>query len=44
MAGIAIGILLFIITLLYIDLHETMQSARRLGLALPVILLPGACW
>jgi len=43
-AGIAIGILLFIITLVYIDLQETLQSVRRLGLALPVILLPGACW
>lgn len=43
-AGIAVGTLLFIITLFYIDLQETMQSARRLGLALPVILLPGTCW
>ena len=44
LAGIALGTLLFIITLFYIDLQETMQSARRLGLALPVILIPGACW
>ena len=44
MAGIAVGTLLFVITLFYIDLQETMQSARRLGLALPVILLPGTCW
>jgi len=44
MAAIAVGILLFIVTLLYIDLEDTLDSARRLGLALPVILLPGACW
>ena len=43
-AGIAVGILLFVITLFYIDLQETMESASRLGLALPVILLPGTCW
>lgn len=44
MAAVAVGILLFAVTLFYIDLEETVQSARRLGLALPVILLPGACW
>lgn len=44
MAGIAVGILLFVITLIYIDLEETMESASRLGLALPIILLPGAAW
>jgi uncharacterized protein (TIRG00374 family) len=43
-AAIAIGIVLFISTLFYIDLDETIESASRLGLALPVILLPGACW
>lgn len=43
-AAIVIGIALFILTLFYIDLDETMASASRLGLALPVILLPGACW
>ena len=43
-AGIAVGTLLFIITLFYIDLQETMQSARRLGFAFPVILIPGTCW
>jgi uncharacterized protein (TIRG00374 family) len=44
MAAVAVGILLFVVTLLYIDLEDTLDSARRLGLALPVILLPGACW
>ena len=44
LAAVAIGILLFGLTLLYIDLEETLASASRLGLSLPVILLPGACW
>lgn len=43
-AAIAVGILLFVLTLFYIDLRETAESASRLGLALPVILIPGACW
>ncbi|MBI2189030.1 MAG: flippase-like domain-containing protein [Acidobacteria bacterium] len=43
-AAVAIGLVLFIVTLFYIDLDETIDSAARLGLALPVILLPGACW
>jgi uncharacterized protein (TIRG00374 family) len=43
-AAAAIGIVLFGLTLYYIDLEETVASGRRLGLALPLILLPGACW
>lgn len=43
-AGIAVGIGLFILTLFYIDFDETLDSASQLGLALPLILLPGACW
>ena len=43
-AAIAVGIGLFILTLFYIDLDETLDSASRLGLALPVILLPGTLW
>ena len=43
-AAVALGVLLFAITLVYIDLEETVESAARLGLALPVILLPGTCW
>lgn len=43
-AAAAIGIVLFGLTLYYIDLEETVASVRRLGLALPLILLPGACW
>lgn len=44
MAGIAIGIALFALTLFYIDIGETLASARRLGFALPLILLPGTAW
>lgn len=43
-AAVAIGVVLFGLTLYYIDLEETVASVRRLGLALPLILLPGACW
>lgn len=44
MAAAAIGVLLFAVTLYYIDLAETIASARQLGLAFPVILIPGTCW
>jgi hypothetical protein len=44
MAAIAIGIVLFGATLYLIDLQETAESVRRLGLALPLILIPSACW
>lgn len=43
-AAILLGIVLFAWTLTYIDLRETLDSARHLGLALPVILLPGLAW
>ena len=43
-AAICVGVLLFAFTLSYIDLEETAASAARLGLALPIILLPGTCW
>jgi uncharacterized protein (TIRG00374 family) len=44
MAAVVIGITLFVVTLYYIDLDETVESASRLGLALPVILVPGTIW
>ena len=44
MAAVVIGILLFIVTLYYIDLDETVESAKRLGFALPIILIPGTAW
>lgn len=43
-AAIVIGVLLFFITLYYIDFDETVQRASMLGLALPVVLLPGTIW
>jgi uncharacterized protein (TIRG00374 family) len=39
-----LGVALFLVTLVYIDLEETVESARQLGLALPVILIPGTIW
>jgi uncharacterized protein (TIRG00374 family) len=39
-----VGVALFIVTLYYIDLDETVASASRLGLALPIVLLPGTAW
>ena len=39
-----VGVVLFLLTLYYIDLDETIASASRLGLALPIVLLPGAAW
>jgi len=44
LAAVAIGVLLFAVTLYYIDLDETIASARQLGLAFPLILIPGTCW
>jgi uncharacterized protein (TIRG00374 family) len=39
-----VGVALFLFTLYYIDLEETIESARQLGLALPIILIPGTIW
>lgn len=44
MAAAAIGIVLFALTLYYIDVEETLASAARLGYALPLILLPATLW
>lgn len=44
-AAVCLGVLLFAITLVYyIDLEETIDSAARLGVALPIILIPGTLW
>ena len=43
-AAICLGIGLFVVTLFYIDLEETVASAKRLGLALPLVLLPSSAW
>lgn len=39
-----LGVVLFLFTLYYIDLDETIASASRLGLALPIVLVPGTVW
>lgn len=39
-----IGVALFGITLLYIDRDATLSESRRLGLLLPLVLLPGGAW
>jgi uncharacterized protein (TIRG00374 family) len=44
LAAIVAGVALFGYTLYSLDLRETAASARRLGLALPLILLPGTAW
>jgi len=43
-AAIVTGIVLFALTLSYIDLDETLASGGRLGLALPAILIPATIW
>lgn len=42
--ALAIGLALFITTIARIDFHETVESASRLGVALPALLLPSVCW
>jgi len=43
--AVCLGVLLFAVTLIYyVDLEETIDSASRLGVALPIILLPGTAW
>jgi uncharacterized protein (TIRG00374 family) len=39
-----VGVVLFLATLYYIDLEETLASAARLGAALPIVLVPGTVW
>jgi uncharacterized membrane protein YbhN (UPF0104 family) len=43
-AAIILGIGLFGLTLAFIDREATLRESRRLGLLLPVVLLPGAGW
>ena len=44
LVAVCLGLVLFVVTLFYIDLEETLGSARRLGLALPLVLLPSTAW
>jgi uncharacterized protein (TIRG00374 family) len=39
-----LGGALFLVTLYFIDLDETIASAQQLGLALPIVLLPATGW
>ena len=43
-AAIAIGLALFVLTLLCIDREATLRESRRLGLLLPLVLLPSGAW
>lgn len=43
-AAVCVGVVLFAVTLYSIDLEETVANAARLGLALPIILIPGTAW
>jgi len=42
--AIVAGVLLFVVTILGIDRAETLNEARRLGVLLPVVLLPSIGW
>ena len=42
--ALLIGVSLFALTIVRSGFDETIASASRLGLAFPVLLLPGACW
>ena len=42
--AVIVGVALFAATVARLDLSETLQYTRRLGLALPVLLLPSVAW
>jgi uncharacterized protein (TIRG00374 family) len=42
--AIAAGVVLFGVTLLYIDREATLNEARQLGILLPIVLMPSAGW
>jgi uncharacterized protein (TIRG00374 family) len=42
--AILIGVALFAVTLLFIDREETLSESRRLGVLLPIVLMPSAGW
>ena len=44
LVAIAAGVLLFVVTLYYIDLEATLADVRRLGLAFPLVMLPAVVW
>jgi uncharacterized protein (TIRG00374 family) len=44
LVAVAIGALLFLVSLRYINLVDTIDDVRRLGLAFPLVLVPGCAW
>lgn len=44
LAAVLVGTGLFAATLFMVDREATLRTAHRLGLALPLVLLPGALW
>ena len=44
LVAVAIGALLFFVSLRYINLVDTIDDVRRLGFAFPLILVPGCVW
>lgn len=44
LVAIVAGLALFVWTMLGIDRTETLNEARRLGVALPLVLVPGTLW
>jgi uncharacterized protein (TIRG00374 family) len=44
LVAVAIGALLFFVSLSYINLVDTIDDVRRLGLAFPLVLVPGVAW
>jgi uncharacterized protein (TIRG00374 family) len=44
LVAVAIGALLFLVSLRYINLADTFDDVRRLGYAFPLMLLPGIAW
>jgi uncharacterized protein (TIRG00374 family) len=44
LVAVAIGSLLFLVSLRFINIDDTLSDVRRLGFAFPLFLLPGLCW
>jgi hypothetical protein len=44
LVAVAIGALLFLVSLRYVNLADTFADVLRLGLAFPAILVPGCVW
>ncbi len=44
LVAVLVGSSLFVATLFMVDREATLRTAARLGLALPLVLLPGAVW